>query len=98
MMNVPRFFDATQAALANRRVRAALLVLVFSLLPFIGHYAWFFGEFAGNNIGAAITSGERVPLVLPVPDHWLLPIASMSMAGFAGLVWVLVEVLNWVQE
>ena len=98
MKNAQAYFAATHVALGGPRGRAAVLVLVFSLLPYIGHFAWFSGEYLANNLYSVLASGETLPFSMPAPDHWLLRAASLGLAGLAGFSWALGEILNYIQR
>lgn len=98
MKNARANFAGTHVALGGPRGRAAILVLVFLLLPYIGHFAWFSGEYLANNLNSVLAGGERLLFSMPAPDHWLLRAASLGLAGLAGFAWVLGEILNYIQR
>lgn len=97
-MKMQRFLNIIQWVRVNPRARKAVLLLVIAMLPFIGHYAWYSGEYLANNTMSALITGERLPLSIPSPDHWLLRAASLVLVGFAGFSWLLGEFLNYVQR
>lgn len=97
-MKMQSILNATHWVQVTPRARSAVLLLVIAMLPFIGHYAWFLGEYLANNTMSVLITGERLPLLIPAPDHWLLRAASLVLVGFAGFSWLLGEFLNYVQR
>lgn len=97
-MEMQSFSNAKHWVRVSPRARSAVLLLVIAMLPFVGHYAWFFGEYLANNTMSVLITGERLPLLIPAPDYWLLQAASLVLVGFAGLSWPLGEFLNYVQR
>lgn len=97
-MEIKSFLNVMRWVRVTPRARGAAIVLVFALLPFIGHYAWFFGEHMMECAVIAFTAGVKLPLSISAPGHQLYQTVSISLAGFAGFVWALREILNYVQR
>lgn len=97
-MEMQSFLNAMDWVQVTSRARGVVLLLVIAMSPFIGHYAWFLGEYMVNSAMCELTTGERLPLSISAPEHWLFQKASITLAGLAGFVWVLGEILNYAQR